>query len=93
MLIIMIVNCLFLYMGASSTNFKQKILDRRVAVGAGQVAIRSGGPAVHRPIVADGPTSAWERTRVLYIRRTARPSASLLLFPLPWQERLGVAFG
>jgi hypothetical protein len=25
----------------------------------------------------------------LYIRRTARPSASLLLFPLPWQERLG----
>jgi hypothetical protein len=28
-----------------------------------------------------------------YIRWTAMPSASLLSFLLPWQERLGVAFG
>jgi hypothetical protein len=54
---------------------------------------------------ADGPTvrcpiAAMQRTAVsqadaffIYIRQTARPSASLLLFPLPWQERLGVAFG
>jgi hypothetical protein len=70
MLIIMIVNCWFLYMGASSTIFKPKILARRVAVGAGHVAVRSaarqtavavqlGGPAVRRPIAADGPTAAW----------------------------------
>jgi hypothetical protein len=41
MLIIMIVNWWFLYMGGSSTIFKQKILARCVAVGAGQVAVRS----------------------------------------------------
>jgi hypothetical protein len=63
-----------------------------------------GGP-VSRPIrdVADGrgrPIAEMQRTaesksgRVFFhIRQTARLSASLLLFSLPWHERLGVAFG
>jgi hypothetical protein len=84
MLIIMIVNCWFLYMGGSSTIFKQKILARRVAVGAGQVAVRSGGPPSDRGGRADRRVGSGRA--FWYIRRTARPSASLLLFPLPWQE-------
>jgi hypothetical protein len=51
-----------------------------VAMGRTAVAIRSGGPAVRR--VPSGRV-------FFYIRQTARPSASLLLFYLPWQERLG----
>jgi hypothetical protein len=116
MLIIVIVNCSFLYMGASSTIFKPKILAHRVAVGAGQVAVRSAtrrtaasgpmrrtavavqlsSPAIRRPIgrsrglPSDRGGRADRRVgsgrALMYIRRTARPSASLLLFPLPWQE-------
>jgi hypothetical protein len=50
-----------------------------------------GGPN-RRP---RGPpsTASQADASFIYIMRMAKPSASLLLFPLPWQERLGVAYG
>jgi hypothetical protein len=102
MLIIMIVNCWYLHMDASSTIIKEKILDRHVAVGAGQlavrsatrrmaasgwtrqtaVAVRSGGPAVRRPIAADEPTAAWERTCFLVYEVDGKAVRLTSSFPL-----------
>jgi hypothetical protein len=61
---------------------KKKVLDRRVAVGAGQLAVRSGGPEVRRPIAADGPTAAWERTRFLVYKADGKAVRLTSSFPL-----------
>jgi hypothetical protein len=72
---------------------KKKVLDHRVAVRAGQlavrsatrrtaVAVRSGGPAVRRPIAADGPTAAWERTRFLVYKTDGKAVCLTSSFPL-----------
>jgi hypothetical protein len=62
-----------------------------VADGRGRPIGRACGPLSDCGDAADRHVAS--RRAFLYIRRMARPSASLLLFPLPWQERLGVAFG
>jgi hypothetical protein len=75
-----------------------------VVVGAGQlaarsvtrqtvVAVRSGGPVVRRPIAADGPTAAWERTLFFVYKAHGKAVRLTSSFPLALAGEVRVAFG